>query len=113
MFLCYAFYPHKQYLDLITLLFQEKAVSIVTELINHNQPMFIPSSADLFEGTDINEYPVSWFGWNFLYFLLLYILCLIFAFAQASHGGSLPISLSFMKFAVGFKRCSPVCPVIR
>ena len=96
MFLCYAFYPHRQYLDLITLRFQEKAVSIVTELIDHNQPMFIPSSADLLEGTDINEYPVSWFGWHFLYFLLLYISLSDLSFAQASHGGSLHTSLSFM-----------------
>ena len=71
-------------------------MSIVTELVNHNQPMFVPSSADLFEGTDINEYSVSWFGWHFLYFRLCTFLCLIFVFAQASHGGSLPISLSFM-----------------
>ena len=69
VFLCYTFYPHRQYLDLITLLFQEKAVGIITELVNHNQPMFIPSSADLLEGTDINEYPVSWFGWHSLYIL--------------------------------------------
>ena len=87
-------------------------MGVVTELVNHDQPMFVSSSADLLEGTDVNEYPVSWFGWRFLYFLLLHIsfLYLIFAFAQTSHGGSLPISLSFMYFAVGFNRCSPVCP---
>ena len=91
VFLCYALYPHRQYFDLVTLLFQEKAVSIVTELINHNQPMFVPSSADLFEGTDINEYPVSWFGWHFHYFLLLYIsspdicFCTSFTWWQSSY----------------------------
>ena len=96
VFLCYAFYPHRQYLDLITLLIQEKAVGVITELINHNQPMSIPSSAGLLEGTDINEYPVSWFGWHFLYFFFCTFLCLIFAFAQASQGCNLPNSLSFM-----------------
>ena len=48
-------------------------MGIVTELVNYDQPMFVSSSADLLEGADINEYPVSWFGWHFLYFLLLYI----------------------------------------
>ena len=71
-------------------------MSIIAELINHNQPMFISSSADLLEGTDINEHPVSWSGWHFLYFPFLYIFCLIFAFAQALQGGSLPNSLSLM-----------------
>ena len=93
---------------MITLPFQEKTMSTITELINHNQPVSVSPSAELFEGTDVYEYPVSWSGWQFLHLLLWYVFCLILACAQTSHGANLPISLSFMQFAVGLKRCSPV-----
>ena len=84
------------YLDLITLLFQEKAVSIVTELINHNQPMFIPPLLTcLKELISMNTLYPGLVGIFFIFFFCTF-LCLIFAFAQASHGGSLPTSLSFM-----------------
>ena len=38
-------------------------MSAITELIHHNQPVSISSSADLFEGADVYEYPVSRSGW--------------------------------------------------
>ena len=72
-------------------------MSTITELINHNQPVSIPASADLFERADVYEYPVSWSGWQFLHFLLWFLfLCLILACARTSHGANLPISLSFI-----------------
>ena len=38
-------------------------MSAITELIHHNQPVPISSSADFFERTDVHEYPVSRSGW--------------------------------------------------
>ena len=47
------------YLDLVAFSIQEKNVSAITELIHHNQPVSISSSADLLKRADIHEYPVS------------------------------------------------------
>ena len=51
------------HLDLVALFIQEKTMSTITELINHNQPVSISSLTDLFKRTDVYEYPVSWYGW--------------------------------------------------
>ena len=38
-------------------------MDIVTEFVHYNQPVSVSPSADMLEGTDINEYPVSLSGW--------------------------------------------------
>ena len=77
-----------------------RAVTAVTELIHCNQPMSFSSSTFIFERTDINKYPVPWSAWYFLHLFL------------TSHGGNFSVKSIFMYFAVGFSKCSPVCPVI-
>ena len=55
--------PYQHYLNLVILPFQEETVSAVNELINHNQPVSVSSSANLLERTYVHEYPVSSSGW--------------------------------------------------
>ena len=57
------FYPHWYQLNLITLSAQRETVNAVTELIHCNQPMPVPPSANLLEGSNVYEYPVPRSGW--------------------------------------------------
>ena len=75
------------------LLHQEKTMSTITELINHNQPVSISSSAELFERTN-TLYP-GLVGSFFIFFFGMF-LSLILACAQTSQGANFPVSLSFM-----------------
>ena len=77
----------------------KETVTEITELI---QPVSVSPSTNLFEGGNINEYPVTFFFGTFT--------CLIFACAQTSHGANFPVNSIFMYFAVGLSKCSPVCP---
>ena len=96
MLLLQTSYPYQHYLSLITVPFQEKTMSTITELINHNQPVSIPPLlACLKEHISMNSLYPGLVG-NFFIFFFGIFLCLIFACAQTSHGDILPISLSFM-----------------
>ena len=58
---------------------QEKNVSAITELINHNESMSISSSADLFERADIHEYQYPGLVGNFFIFFFDMFVCHIFS----------------------------------
>ena len=45
-------------------------------------------------------------------FLIGTFTSLILACAQISHGANFPVNSIIMYFAVGLRKCSPVCPVI-
>ena len=47
----------------MTSLTQKETVTAITELIHCNQPVPVSPSANLFEGDNVNEYPVSRSGW--------------------------------------------------
>ena len=71
-------------------------MSTITELINHNQPVPDPPLLTCLKGhMSMNTLYPGQVGSFFIFFFGT-LLCLILAFAQTSHGGSLPINLSFM-----------------
>ena len=70
-------------------------MSVITELINHNQPVSVPPLLTcLKEQMSMNTLYPGLFGSFFIFFFGTFFL--ILAYAQTSHGGNLPISLSFM-----------------